>query len=977
MNPIQIIATLRKFGNYIAGIFPGLAKIIDFITERLKRFVSQPALMPLWQRLYQIGLVKAFWSIFERFYWRTYAKDRLDLASSPEECIVILRPIFQLCALICLLIPLSQINLAPQVVETFAGFKGTAPAWCIYLWIFALPCAWAMALTGAALSNRLIFGVVALGCLYFMSTCVLLSGRDPANALLGLTVLYALFISESKDNKTRVRLTLSQVLSSLAISIACAIQITILTPLRPLLGPYIPLPAEAIGITIGTLLGTAIAALVLKLSGKNSLTTSMGKMVTTIYSGLLLFLLCHLSRSSASASGGMLISSLSMTTSYFWPIWYFIGIGIVHKLMGSTKVVVKALDTAVPGRLLAPIMSVALLISLICTFADRLAFFFATQTGSGPISTALCSTFAYIYHLCTPLIFSTTVATIGTHWLSLVLLLDLIIFVTLLMSKKLTADSVIRVFYMTCLAALLIWEYLFQYASFTRTQTHNILIIFLFALWLLWLMHTVGWSTSLKSSPLWPVRGRLALYASVVLFCLLEIAAKSAIKDFRIMNEIFLSMFRGVLNVGLPYYLYIWAQRRIKPLPTSVKSIFFAFTSGSVFAFILNPLDKLAASNWSQPAFNTLIEQQLHNLTNTGNITLDLSLPLSWLLARSILFVIAMLTLLYVAQRGKNTLAATSKTFLVVAFAGGVASFSRTFVDLPLPTYVQVLLAPVAQDTAFNCTIFNTYLAYWIPALAVSCALLKGERAKGQTSRLVSSAIFAALSCFVIFAVYLQLQEYLRASGLLYPYMTLIGAEFAGLVIMTMQALERHCNTGSEQNIMLGHKQLVSLVALVVIIATTIAALTPQLVVQAVPVKELNHTVDLDKKWSLTNGTAGNTIFTTTTSAGLAFFAMGKVPTDKEGSRALLKSLLIKAATSGNFPDLQILNVDNYEQYKKDAVCCHFTFDRITKAGKALMMGMTVLYPRGDETEYYTICAAPTDMDKMEWEMALLIKGLK
>ncbi|MBK9618833.1 MAG: hypothetical protein IPO31_06560 [Candidatus Obscuribacter sp.] len=976
MNPIQIIATLRKFGNYIAGIFPGLAKIVDFVTERLKRFVSQPALMPLWQRLYQIGIIKAFWSIFERFYWRTYAKDRLDLTGGPEECIVILRPIFQLCALICLLIPLSQINLAPQAVETFAGFKSTAPAWCIYLWIFALPCAWAVALTGAALSNRLIFVVVALGCLYFMSTCVLLSGRDPANALLGLTVLYALFISESKDT-TRVKLTLSQVLSTLAVSIASAIQITILTPLRPLLGPYIPLPSETIGITIGTVLGTAIAVIVLRLSGKHSLTTSMAKIVTTLYSGLLLFLLLHLCRSSASASGGMLISSLSMTTSYFWPIWYFIGIGIMHKLMGSTKVVVQALDMAVPSRLLAPVMSVALLISLICTFADRLAYFFATQTGTGPLSTALCSAFAYIYHLCTPLIFSSTVATIGTHWLSLVLLFDLIVFVTLLMSKKLTADSVIRVFYMTCLAALLIWEYLFQYTSFARTPTHNILVVFLFALWLLWLMHTVGWSTSLKSSPLWPVRGRLALYAAVVLFCLLEIAAKSATKDFRIMNEIFLNMFRGVLDVGLPYYLYIWAQRRIKPLPTSVKSIFFAFTSGAVFAFILNPLDKLAASNWSLPAFNTLIEQQLQNLSNSGNITLDLSLPLPWLFARSILFVLAMLVLLYIAQRGKSNLAATSKTFLVVAFAGGVASFSRTFVDLPLPTYARVLLAPVAQDTAFNCTVFNTYLAYWIPALTLSCALLHGEQAKRQTGRLVSSTFFAALSCFVIFAVYLQLQEYLRASGLLYPYMTIIAVEFAALVIMTMQALERHCNVGTEQNVMLGQKQLVSLVCLVAIIATTIAAITPRLVVQAVPVAKLNHTVELDKKWSLTDASTSNTIFTTTTSAGLAFFAMGKVPSDKDGCRALLKSLLIKAATSGNFPNMQILDIASYEQYKKDAVSCHFTFDRMTQAGKALMMGMTVLYPRGAETEYYTLCAAPTDMDKMEWEMALLIKGLK
>lgn len=900
MNPIQIIATLRKFGNYIAGIFPELTKIIDFITERLKRFFSQPALMPIWQKLYQIGFVKAFWSIFERFYWRTYAKDRLDLSIGPDECIVVLRPIFQLCALTCLLIPLGQFDLAPQAVETFAGYKSTAPTWCIYLWIFSLPCAWAAALTGAALCNRMIFIAVALGCLYFMSTCVLLSGRDPANALLGITVLYALYVSESKETNSKA-LTVPAVLCTLLVSVASAIQITILTPLRPLLGPYIPLPTETIGIAIGAVLGTMIAICLLWLCGKHKYTVNMGKLVATLYCGLLLFLLCHLCRTSAGAGGGMLISSLSMTTSYFWPIWYFIGIGIVHKLMGSTKVVVQALTTAVPARLIAPLMSMALLVSLLCTFSDRLAYFFATQGDTGPVSTAICSAFASLYHYSAPLLFSSTVGSIGTHWLSLVLVLDLIIFVTLWLSKKLTADSVVRVFYMTCLAALLIWEYLFQYSSFARTPTHNILIVFFFALWLLWLMHTVGWSTSLKSSPLWPVRGRLALYAAVVMFCLLEISAKAAIKDFRIMNEIFLNMFRGVLDVGLPYYLYIWAGRRIKPLPTSVKSIFFAFCTGAFFAFILNPLDKFAASNYSLQTFNSLIEQQLQSLNNSGNINLDLNLPLGWLMTRSVMFTIAMFTLLLIAQRGKGALTATAKTFLLVAFAGGVASFSRTFVDLPLPTYIRVLLAPVAQDTSFNCTVFNTYLAYWIPALTISYALLQSKSQKRAT--LLSSA-FAAPSCFVIFAIYLQGEEYLKAAGLLYPYMTLLATVFALLVVLNMHALEKQNNASPEEDIMLGQKQMVSLLGMVAISAIAAAALAPKLVVQAVPIAKLNHAVTLDKKWTLNNQIGNNTIFTTATSAGPAFFAMGKVTSDKDGSRALLKSLLIKAATSGNFPNM-------------------------------------------------------------------------
>src|SRR5690606_31609889 len=100
------------------------------------------------------------------------------------------------------------------------------------------------------------------------------------------------------------------------------------------------------------------------------------------------------------------------------------------------------------------------------------------------------------------------------------------------------------------------------------------ILLCLFSIWLLWLYHRVGLGMSMESSPLWPARGRLSIYGGVMLLCLLEIYAKCSIQNFKVMNEIFMVMFRGIIDIGLPYFLYVYATRKFKVLPLGLGAIF-------------------------------------------------------------------------------------------------------------------------------------------------------------------------------------------------------------------------------------------------------------------------------------------------------------------------------------------------------------------------------------------------------------------
>jgi len=70
----------------------------------------------------------------------------------------------------------------------------------------------------------------------------------------------------------------------------------------------------------------------------------------------LVFLVTLVCRGGAAAFAGQLLSEMSLWNGYLWPVWYFIGIGIVFKLIKNTKVITKSIKEALPGALYLPVV---------------------------------------------------------------------------------------------------------------------------------------------------------------------------------------------------------------------------------------------------------------------------------------------------------------------------------------------------------------------------------------------------------------------------------------------------------------------------------------------------------------------------------------------------------------------------------------------------------------------------------------------
>lgn len=994
MNPIQIIATLRKLGNYLAGLFPFLSRFADWIAEAVRKKFQDSVLETRWTDFRNSQRVSSVWKFIERFYWRNYSKDRLDFDAPPPESLVVLRPIFQLCALLCVLIPLTQFTIQPVAIETFSGFKGAAPMWSVLLWIIVLPCAWSSLLTGAALSNRIVYCVSAISALYFLSTCVLLLPRDFANALLTTAAFLSLFYCERNLLRQDKLSNWLSALNVIVVGCAAGIQLYILTPLKPLLSPHLPAgdnPTMSLvyggsaGVLLGLIcLGLARSSFADKLFSRGNV--SPGIAVWSLASLLLAFLTFAVIRGGISAEGGMLISSLGLTNSYLWPIWYFVGVGVVHKLIGSSKSVTASIQGLLPPKAVVPVLVTLLIgVTLVCS-SDQAAL--ALSTASGTAGQSCFYFFAFIYQQSKSWLWTKPIESMAAHWFLNVLLVDVAIVLILSLQKKLTSDAMIRLFYLTGLAALLIWEYLFQLSSFARTPTHSVVALFLFSAWLLWLMHTVGWNKCLQSSPAWPSRGRLPIFAGVLTLALLEIHSRGASKDIKVVNELFLVMFRGAIDVGLPYFLFTWVSRRVPRLPVTIPAMLSLFSIGALTAFAFNVLDKAACSNYIGSMFLKIVDTQAQSSLNTGNVNVALDVPQYQLLLRSLLYTCG-LVLVFYCRRVRSRFVITTDSnianmFLMMAFGSGVASFSHALVDLPVTTWMRALIAPLLQETTFNCNVFLSYLAYWLPALMLGIAqtaVAPSVRRKVLLFAATSSIAFN----FFAFALYRQYEAYLRATDTLNLMLVMVSGV---LVLFVMYGISLVIpRTTIAPTPLLSSRSGVALILLIEAVCVCAVWNRPALRLTTVPLTNIQTTVQLADNWKalappLTGRNQPNlpaTFVRRSLDGTTTLLQIGERNPHPEGIEPLMKQLLLSAAQSGRFPNLRLLKIDQWHRFASGALACHFSYSLPAKSHSAQMpeSGLTVLVPnRNGKVLFFTLFTSPSAIELEEWEIAVALQKL-
>ncbi len=1001
MNIVQIIAALRKFGNYLAGLFPSLVHVVNFLFRPLRKIVDNPLVAPWWSKLTKNKSVQSIWKIVERFYWRTYSQNRLDLTEAPPETVALLRPLFQMCAILCVLIPLTQYTFWPVEIEAFSGFKGIAPGWSVILWMLCLPGAWAALLTGAARSNRVAFMVAAISASYFLITCVVLLPRSFFNALAPLSILISLVYCEHRsrnsDHKSSTALGL---VNALVCGIAAGIPLIILTPIRPYLGAVISLPGPVISIGGGALLGALlglvcfISARRFKLPAVHSndaaveeapQNSGMALNAWSVTIFLIAFLFAGLTRGSLAQSGSELISSLSLTNNYLWPLWYFMGVGILHKINKSSKTIASAIADVLPRRVFKPLLITILAISLITAFSEKICFSLSLSTNQ--FTSTLLPFFYAIYSASKPYIWSSPLNTLTVHWFTNVLLFDLILVIVLSIQKRLTNEALIRILFLNVFAFLLIWEYVFQLSSFTRTPTHSVVVLFLFAVGLLWLIHTVGWDLSSKSSPAWPAAGRLAVYAGIATFAILDIHARSACKDFKLMNELFLTMFHGVIDVGLPYYFLVWATNRLGKLPVKISTMLGLFSVGAIASFAFNVLEKFAGAGWSPSVLAQLVNSQTESLRAVGTINIDLAIPPLWFFLRAVIYV-GLLSLLYVLARRKvSDSENSSKTmlFILVAFASGIASFSNTFVELPLPAEARAFLAPCHQSLLFNCNLIQSYVAYWIPALILGISLLYSKDNSAKVFMLCTPLALAAH--FLISWSFAESEIYCRASGSFYTLIAILCGVFVALVAVAIRRVapqDREADERQTKAIILTPRTLLTLIGIAEIILIPIAIIQTNLKFNSQLLAPLTHDVVIPTTWQQQNSPTTTPKEPTTTftrkaaTGGTSILQIGTVNSDGQETKQLLKRLFIAAANTGHYQNLAIIAIEPWDKYYPNALACHFSYELPQTKPAMTMSGLSILVPKTDKvTEFYTLHTSPSDIDREQWEMAYTINNLK
>ncbi|RTL37604.1 MAG: hypothetical protein EKK48_23240 [Candidatus Melainabacteria bacterium] len=1056
MNPIQIIAALRKFGNYLAGLFPWFVTAVNFLTGLLGKILEHPRIAPRWKKFKDNKLVQPTWKVVERFYWRTYSKNRLDLTGAPVETVALLRPIFQMCAILCMLIPLTSWNLWAVKITAFSGFEGIAPGWAVVLWMISLPCAWAALLTGAARSNRIAFMVAAICASYFLITCVVLLPRSFFNICSPLALLIGLLYCEyrCREDTTKFSTALG-LLNSIVCGIAAGIPFLILTPIRPFLGTIINLPGPVISIGGGALIGSLIGLGCFKIArnarfslfsgnvpeavearaadalegktggaeaaegesggiaageasreaagteadeasgeagsgdaeeGEAKRTYAMAVCAWSIALLLSVYLFAGLARGDLAQSGSQLISSLTLTTSYFWPLWYFMGVGILHKISKSSKTLANSIGDVLPAKSVKPLLIALLCLSMIVAFSQPVCVLLSKPSAANLVS--LLPLFFAIYNFFKPWIWSDPLTTLAVHWFSYVLLFDCVLVCILAVQRRVTNEALVRLLFLNVFAFLLVWEYVFQMSSFLRTPTHSLTLLFLFAVGLLWLLHTVGWDLSSKSSPAWPSPGRLAVYGGIALFALLEIFARTACKDFKLMNEIFLAMFHGVIDIGLPYYFLVWTTNRVKKLPLTIPPLLGVFCLGALTGLAFNVLEKFCAVGWSIPLLTQTVNAQCQSLRELGSINIDLVIPGAWFLIRTVLY-ISLLALVYVfAKRkiGERENVREAVLFLLVAFGSGIASFSMTLVELPLPPEVRALLAPCKQELLFNCNLFQSYLAYWIPALILGLSQLYGRSRPGKM--FLFAIPLAMASHFLISWSYSHFEVYWRADSSLYTLMMIP----VGLFMLLVALFLKHVAPQLEESDRDKKATLLTPVTLIAAVATVELVLIPWAICQShlkferQQVLSVSHEVPIATTWRRTdekntqsasaNPNAPATFVRTDSSGGVSLLQIGVIDSEGLESRQLLKKLLVKASESGRYPSLAVVSVEPWGKYRTNALACSFSYELPQTKPPVTMAGLSILVPRSaDQTEFYTLYTSPSEIEHEQFELAYMLKN--
>ena len=610
-----------------------------------------------------------------------------------------------------------------------AGSRAPVALWDVGLWFSALSLAWGCLLFGSMGANRFVLLLSILLFLYFNGVMATSLPRSAWNGILPLPALAAVWMGERSMQKRRASAPLPRILFCAAAGAMIGIASTALTPLAKLFTNVVLWA----GVTWGTVLGLLLYLAAARAGRRTPQAAPAGdgvdapsretRRLALLSFPLIVYYGSIAARGGWGAAAGQVVSFVTLWSGYLWPVYYFIGAGAVLKAIGRAGDVAGTLRGIFTDRFFALLAAAALLsiaaIVWLPAVLDAPAF---------PWPAWLARTAEFVYQKTATLIWEDPLRGTAWEWFRWVLLFDVAAFLWLAAFRRFDVRAAGALLIGTLAAGFLIWEYIYQLGGFARTQNHSALVLGLYSVGLLWMVHRTGLKFAANPVHPWPAAGRFGIYGGLLLFVLLSLHVRAAIHDTRLLSELFLYFFSGLVGIGIPYYMYVSTSRSLGQLPVSLPRLVGMFGLGIVLTMPAAAMDKLVVAGGSFAALRQYLASVEKLMLEEGKITsVAPPLPSWWVGARGILvFALLFAAARLVARREDRCAKGTAFMLFLVSAAMGFASFSGMQVDLPLlPLKLSILFAPYRRLLTMDLDKVASYLAWGLPAVTLAFALSK------------------------------------------------------------------------------------------------------------------------------------------------------------------------------------------------------------------------------------------------------------
>ncbi len=763
MSIASDIRSGRKLGNALASAFPAQARSLQRVRARAEGWMNARPVtvrarttLDHWRKKPRALALQRLWT---GFFWPNYRADRVDWSQLPEEALATSRAAYLIALALALLAPVSMLWQWPAVT---VGAKPVA-AWSLALWPAAVGFAWGALLTGAAAANRAALLVASLLFLAFVfGTSVMELDRSHLSSVAPLIVLAVAWWGERRHAAPGRRDAVFGVVTTVVASACAGCVAAVLSPGTTGMGRWKLL----FGGALGGLAGVAIA-----LRARRAATVPAGErgprlgiMVVALGAAVALHVYGLSARGGIATGARSLRPLLDLYAGYLWPLWYFVGAGAIFKVISTTRLVADAARDIVPGRVFTPLVVAALPLAALFMWAPELVAYPAVGVVAKAISAAGRGWFWDDVPRAT--------AASLVRWF---LLAQVAALPVLALRRRLHGGEAASLLYLSIFGWLLVYEYVHQTFAFTRSTPHSALVILFASVAQVSLLQQTTLRLGKKSSPAWPSAARLAILGGAAVLAVLQIHARAALDDARVLDEICLYVFLGVLDVGLPAALYVWASRSMARLPVTASFAVATFSAGAALSLALTLGDKLAHVGWSWGDLIALADTRAAALVagEPNPFDIDLDLPWPWVAARGLVAFAALAGLgsaLASTARRRGEDPALVRFASITAAGCGLAAFVRARPTIPLasPRWT-VLLAPARQSLEIDAHFFAQYLAYALPALAMALAW---RRLRWPGALALAFAIYMAVEL-----VWPSQEAWMRSTGVL----PLVGV--AGLLV--------------------------------------------------------------------------------------------------------------------------------------------------------------------------------------------------